>query len=153
MKRDEGFFSQIGRGLAKLGGLLGEKAGRMAGTDLPYKVTQYDPASNTHHVLTSKWSFAEAYSHPSGTHVVQTHGTEQQLQQIVQGQQISVPSAGVGEAARRAGVGFLLGGMAGAAVGAATSGNRYKQFYKTKWYKLPKPIVTAKSAPSDEATA
>jgi hypothetical protein len=40
-----------------------------------YKVANYNPETNTFSEFNSFRTFAEAYNYPSGTHVVQTHGT------------------------------------------------------------------------------
>ena len=87
--------------------------------------------------LLQKWTFGEAYKHPDGTHVVQTHGTDADLQRMVRGE-VSTSAEG-SSTAQRVGVGFLSGGPAGAAIGAATSGSRFGN-----WYELPTPIITAK---------
>jgi len=43
---------------------------------LPFKVVKdLNHQDRTYKILTSKKTFAEAYAHPEGTHVVQTHGT------------------------------------------------------------------------------
>jgi hypothetical protein len=110
----------------------------LARRDLPYKVAQYDPDKRSYKILTSKWTFPEAYNHPSGTHVVQTHvATAGEFERVVRGHSES------GEATRlaqRAGVGLLAAGPLGAAVGLATAGSKHG-----KWYELPTPIITSKA--------
>ena len=105
--------------------------------DLPFKVAEYDPEAHNYKIITSKWTFGEAYKHPDGTHVVQTHGTDADLQRMVRGE-VSTSAEG-SSTAQRVGVGFLFGGPAGAAIGAATSGSKFGN-----WYELPTPIITAK---------
>jgi hypothetical protein len=113
--------------------LVNEATGFFGRVDLPYKVTRYDPERQTHYVVASKRTFAEAYNHPKGTHVVHTHGTSEEVQRMVTG--VASPEA---SATKRIGIGFLLAGPIGAAVGAATSGGGGT-------HKLPNAVVTPKS--------
>lgn len=53
--------------------------------DFPYKVANFDPETNQYKVITTRSSFAEAYNHPSGTHVIQTHGTSAEVEQQARG--------------------------------------------------------------------
>jgi hypothetical protein len=71
--------------------------------DLPYKVATYDPQQRQFTIHTSKWTFPEAFTHPKGTHVVQTHASAAEYKKIVRGG----GSAGGSSAAQRAGVGFM----------------------------------------------
>jgi hypothetical protein len=108
--------------------------------DLPYKVTNYDPQRRQYDVITSKRSFAEAYSHPYGTHVVQTHGTSAEVEQQARGFSTPVSSHG-SDVGQRAGIGYLLGGVTGAAIGAASAARK-----GAKLYALPNPVITPKKA-------
>jgi hypothetical protein len=103
--------------------------------DLPFKVVRHDPEAQNYKIISSKWNFAEAYNYADGTHVIQTHGTDVDLERMVRGE-VSSSTEGL-SAAKRAGVGFLLGGPVGAALGAAASGSKHG-----KWYELPAPIIT-----------
>jgi hypothetical protein len=113
--------------------LRNKATGFFGRVDLPYKVTKYDPDSETYYVLASSRNFAEAYNHRKGTHVVQTHGTNEEVQRMVTG----LSSTEVSSTAQRVGIGFLLAGPFGAAVGAAMPA-------RGGWHKLPHPIVTPK---------
>jgi hypothetical protein len=115
----------------------------MSMRDLPYKVTQYNPDTRDHRILTSKWTLGEAYNYPRGTHVVQTHGTDAEVHQMLHGN----PVGGEGDAstAKMVGAGYLLGGFPGAAIGGMASGTKYG-----KWYKLPSPIITPKPPPPEK---
>jgi len=48
--------------------------------DLPFKIAEYDSQNKQYRIIGSKWTFAEAYSQRRGTHVIQTHGTDAELQ-------------------------------------------------------------------------
>ena len=91
---------------------------------LPYKVATYNPDTDSYKIITSFPTFREANSYPTGTHVIQTHEPS--------------AAAATSNAAQRAGVGFLLAGPLGAAVGAATSES------KGGWVELNEPVVTEK---------
>ena len=62
--------------------------------DLPFKVAKHDPEAHNYKIITSKWTFAEAYNYPGGTHVIQTHGTDADLQRMVRGE-VSTSAEGV----------------------------------------------------------
>jgi hypothetical protein len=88
---------------------------------------------------------------PTAIHLVLTlfRAMDAELQRMVRG--VSAPSSegsGVEEVAQRAGVGYLLAGAAGAAIGAASVPSR------NKWFELPTPIITSKrlvSGPAEPA--
>jgi hypothetical protein len=111
--------------------------------DLPFKVADYDHETDTYHIINSKASFPEAYNHPTGTHVIQTLGTAAEFEQQVRGAASAQATEG-SDVSKRAGIGFLLGGVTGAAIGAATSG---KGDWRNKpWFTLPNPVITPKKA-------
>jgi hypothetical protein len=117
---------------------------------LPFKVTRYDPQTNVYHTLATRKTFGEAYEHmmtrfrpDEATHVVQTHGTNEEIQQLVTGRTTpSSPPSGGSSVARRAGIGYLLAGPMGAAVGAATQGAQKE----APLYKLPHLFITARDS-------
>jgi hypothetical protein len=104
--------------------------------DYPYKLANYDPGTNTYTLLTSVPTFAEAYIYNRGTHVIQTHGTAAELEQMATARTSPQSSEGV-RMAKRAMIGGALGGALGAA-GAALFGG------KTQLYPLPQSIITFK---------
>jgi hypothetical protein len=104
----------------------------------PYKVANYDPKTNTFSEFHSFRTFAEAYNYPSGTHVVQTHGTSAQVEQMVRGSSSGSPSSEGTNMARRAMAGALIAGPLGAEIGALTTRRG------DETYRLPSRIVTAK---------
>ena len=91
-------------------------------------------------------TFAEAYTHPQGTHVMQTHGTTAELEQQLRGtsspaSSATGPSTGV-QMASGAAAGWLLAGPLGAAIGAMVGADRKPR--EQQFYKLPNPIITPK---------
>jgi hypothetical protein len=45
-----------------------------------YKITELDPKTGRYNIIAETKTFGMAYSHPEGTHVMQTHGTNAELQ-------------------------------------------------------------------------
>jgi hypothetical protein len=133
------------RGMVGVGKVLSKPVGsalpNFSRKDLPFKVAERIPGAHAFNVITSSWTFADAYNHRLGTHVIQTHGSSADVEQQARG--IAGSPSGNATAAR-VGAGFLLGGAAGAAVGAATSGSKH-----SRWYELPTPIVTPKRGVTD----
>jgi hypothetical protein len=107
----------------------------------PYKLANYDKATDKYHVIGAFDTFAEAYNHPDGTHVIQTHGTSADVERQVRGE-AGDKSAGA-NIGKRAGIGWLVAGPLGAAVGAASSAGGDKPINQ-----LPTPIITAKHSQS-----
>ena len=109
---------------------------KVARKDFPFKVTQYDPDTKQHVIITSKKTFAEAYAYPGGTHVVQTHGNAQQLgSDGCWDELVGRVKSGI-NMARRAVGGYLIAGPMGAAIGAMIGKH-------DKVYRLPHFVVTA----------
>jgi hypothetical protein len=127
-------------GGAAIGGVIG--AATATAPSWPFKIAKYDPKTNSYKYIYVAKTFADAYAHPEGSHVVQTHGTAEEVENVARG--IATPAAlsrpDAGAKIGAAGVGYLLAGAPGAAVGAAIGGKAAKRMYE-----LPVPIVTPKS--------
>ena len=115
----------IGTGLAHLWNRAFE------GKSYPYKVVQFNPRTGLYRTLATYSTREEAENHPEGTHIIQTH-------QWWDGYQMASGE----DMARGAAAGYLLGGPAGAAMGALVrgSGNR-----KARWVRLASPVIYEKT--------
>lgn len=87
----------------------------------PYKITELDPKTGRYNIIAETKTFGMAYSHPDGTHVMQTHGTNAELQHSAHVSPLAESTA-AGRIATQTGVGFMVGAPIGAAVGALAGG-------------------------------
>jgi hypothetical protein len=87
----------------------------------PYKVTQFDPNTSRHNVIAEAKTFGRAYGYPAGTHVMQRHGTNAEVQHAANVSPLAEGTV-VERLATRAGAGFIAGAPIGAAVGGLAGG-------------------------------
>lgn len=122
--------------------------GRFSMTNTKYKVAKFNPKTNNYHVIDVTGSFPDAYYHPEGTHVIQINGTadeaEQQHKELFGTAVNLTPEIKRGSVVARAGIGFLLGGPIGAAIGAATASPGSGGDRNIPQHALPVPIITPK---------
>jgi hypothetical protein len=118
-----------------------------------FKTAWHDPANNRYHVTGAFRSFAEAYNHPSGTHVIQTHGTSAEVEQHAREiEGLSSPSSASGSGgqgpamAKGAAAGMLVAGPVGALVGAAIAGGGKRD---ERWHEMRPPKITPKTQQSE----
>jgi hypothetical protein len=122
--------------------------------DKAFKVANKDPETGKYDIVSSHHSFIQAYGDPSGSHIIQTHGTAAELQRMVTEVPVAEQagrSAGVGMAKRGLVGGIIgtviagpIGGLIGASTGAATTPGT-QGGWNERPYELPHPIITPKS--------
>lgn len=129
----------------------------------PYKVTRFDPKTGRYNVIGHDKTFSAAYSYPEGTHVMQTHGTNAEMQHAANVPPSTPEGTAVERLAIRAGAGFMVGAPIGAAVGGMAGGPLGAGFGALTGgslgaavgavagggeplYELPVPIITPKAA-------